>query len=109
MDIGDIIKLINNIWPLLVAFGGVLFGMIKGKYALPSVVISALKRLDKVGISQAEIGEILQKAANYVDWTDQQRREFVAAELQIAAERNGIELSDSTANLIVEWVYKRLK
>lgn len=103
------IRFINNIFPYLVMIGGLLFGWIKSRYQLPAIVISALDTLNSAGVTVDFIEDIMNKAAAVTSLTTDGRRDFARAELQRAAQRNGIELSDSTANLIVEWVYKRIK
>ena len=109
MDFGELIKLINNVWPYLAMFGGILWGWIQRKYKLPDAVVGALKALESAGISQDVIHDIFVRIGAFSDMNDIERREMARKELQHIADRNGIELSDSTANLIIEWVYKRLK
>lgn len=109
MDFGELIKLINNIWPYLCMFGGILYGWLQKRYALPKIVIQALSAMESAGITQQAIGDVIERIAQFTEMSDSDKQTMAREELQHIASLNGIELSDSTANLILEWVYKRFK
>lgn len=109
MNTSEIIELINNIWPYIVMFGGLIYGWLAKRYGLPPIVIAAIKALNRAGINEESITAIIATANDVKGMSDNDRRSWVVKELKTLADRNGIELKDSTANLLVEWIYKRLK
>lgn len=102
MEIADIVQIVFML-------GGILWGFVQRKYKLPNVVVKALETLKSAGITQEVISDIFVRVGAFTDMSEVDKREMVRKELQHIADRNGIELSDSTANLIIEWIYKRLK
>ncbi len=109
MDFGDVIRVINDLFPYIVMIGGVVWGWIQRKYKLPKIVVDALNAMKKVGITEETLRDMFLRIGTFVEATDAERRETARRELQRLAKANGITLSDSTANLIIEWVYKKAK
>ena len=109
MDFGEVIKFINNIFPYLVMLVGILWGWLQRKYKLPDIVVEALAALQKADVTQEAVADIIRRVAIFTDMTDVEKREMARRELQHIASVNGIELSDSTANLIIEWIFKQVK
>jgi len=109
MNTSEIIELLNNIWPYIVMFGGFIYGWLAKRYNLPPIVIAAIKMLNKVGVTEESITTIIATANSYTQMSNEERRVWAVNELKAVAKRNGIELTDSTANLLVEWIYKKLK
>lgn len=109
MELKDILQLLSVYLPYLFAACGFIYGWIKRKYQLNDNIIKALDVLDKAGINSKTITEIIDKANDYVNYSNDQKRNFVADELKNAATRNGIDLSDSTLNYIIEHIFAETK
>lgn len=83
---------------------GSAYAYLNARYKLPKAVINIKKFLDKWG---ADIPTLFVEASALK--TDDAKRKYVVKKLQEIAEKNNAELSDATANLLVEYLYTKYK
>ena len=109
MTLHDWIYTIDDIWPIAVGIVGVLWGWYERRYGLPKQAKAFLKRLADAGVSIYSITCMLNTASAMADKTNAEKQAWVRIKLQEIAKGADIDVPDAVANLIIEWVYNRLK
>lgn len=109
MTVSDWIDIAKLVFPYVVAGVGLLWGWVRGKYRLHPTVIAILKQLERAGVSIESIHCLLETASDMADMTKPERQVWAREKLQEIAIRNGVTVSDSAANNIIEWAYKQVK
>lgn len=105
----DWIEIAKLVFPYIVAGISLIWGWVRGKYRLHPTVIAILKQLERTGINIESIYCLLETASAMVDMTKPEKQVWAREKLQEIASRNGITISDSAANNIIEWAYKQVK
>jgi hypothetical protein len=95
--------------PVLIGIAGAVWGWMQRRWRLPKVAVWAMKELKRIGFDAYGITLLLKKASGLADLDNAGRQRWVREHLQSMAQANGFELTDATANLIIEWAYSRLK
>jgi hypothetical protein len=100
-------------WDTVLLFGGLVWGWawgyLKRKWQITPESIWVLRELKKCGISLEALRVKVAEVASMPDRTNAERFDLVSQWLQEAARAADIELTDNTADLIVQWVYSSWK
>lgn len=95
--------------PVLIGIAGAVWGWMQRRWKLPNVAVWALKELKKIGFGSYGITLLLKEAGGLAGLDNAGRQRWVREHLQAMAKANQFELTDATANLIIELAYGRLK
>lgn len=95
--------------PVLIGIAGAVWGWMQRRWKLPNVAVWALKELKTIGFDSYGIMLLLKEAGGLAGLDNAGRQKWVREHLQSMAKTNHFELTDATANLIIEWAYSRVK
>jgi len=109
MTVSDWIDIAKLALPYVAAGVGLLWGWVQRRYRLPKKALAVLKMLKQAGVSVEAIECMLTTASAMASATNAERRAWAVEKLQDVGRQTGIEITDATANLLVEWTYNRLK